>query len=55
VQKEDEKLKTEYIKMKYERDETEWKYFDAPNEVLGHKNSTQPSVVVESFSFTTDD
>ena len=55
------KLKTEYKKIKYKRDETgqgrypEWEYFDALNEVLGHKHSTEPPVVVESLSMTTDE
>ena len=55
------KLKAEYKKIKYKRDETgqgrypEWEYFDALNEVLGHKHSTQPPVVVESLSMTMDE
>ena len=55
------KLKTEYKKIKYKRDQTgqgrypEWEYFDALNEVLGHKHSTEPPVVVESLSMTTDE
>ena len=55
------KLKTEYKKIKYKRDQTgqgrypEWEYFDALNEVLGHKHSTKPPVVVESLSMTTDE
>jgi len=52
------KLKAEFKKIKYKRNKTgqgrflEWEYFDALNEVLGHKHSTEPPVVVESL--TTD-
>ena len=55
------KLKTEYKKIKYKRDQTgqgrypEWEYFDALNKVLGHKHSAKPPVVVESLSMTTDE
>ena len=55
------KLKTEYKKIKYKRDQTgqgrypEWEYFDTLNEVLGHKHSTKPPVVVESVSMTMDE
>ena len=55
------KLKTEYEKIKDKRDETgqgqypEREYFDALHEVLGHKHSTQPPVVVESLSITPDE
>ena len=55
------KLKTEYKKIKYKRDETgqgrfpEWEYFDALHEVLGHKHSTEPPVIVESLNTTTHD
>jgi len=47
------KLKAEYKKVKHKRDETgqgrnpKWEYFDALNEVLGTKHSTEPPVVVE--------
>ena len=29
---------------------SQWEYFDAINEILGPKHSTEPPVVVESFS-----
>ena len=50
------KLKTEYKKIRDKRETTgqgrypEWEYFDAINEVLGPKHSTEPPVLVESFS-----
>ena len=50
------KLKTEYNKIRDKRETTglgrypEWEYFDAINEVLGPKHSTEPPVLVESFS-----
>ena len=61
MQREDKKLKTEYKKIKYKRDQTgqgrypKWEYFDTLNKVLGHKHSTEPPVVVESPSMTTDE
>lgn len=50
------KLKAEYKKIRDKREATgqgrypEWEYFDAINEVLGPKHSTEPPIVVESFS-----
>ena len=50
------KLKAEYKKIRDKRDTTgqgrypEWEYFDAMNEVMAAKHSTEPPVVVESFS-----
>jgi len=50
------KLKVEYKKIRDKRDTTgqerypEWEYFDAMNEVMAAKHSTEPPVVVESFS-----
>ena len=50
------KLKAEYKKVKDKRDEIgqgrypEWEFYDALDDVLGHKHSTQPPVVVESMS-----
>ena len=45
------KLKAEYKKIKDKREETgqgrypDWDFFDALNDVIGHKHSTQPPVV----------
>jgi len=35
-------------------DYSEWEYFDALNKMLGHKHSTEPSVVVKSLNLTED-
>ena len=48
------KLKAEYKKVKDKRSETgqgrypEWDFYDAMDNVLGHKPATQPPVVVDS-------
>ena len=49
------KLKAEYKKIRDKRDTTgqgrypEWEFFDALDEVLGPKHSTEPPVLLESF------
>ena len=49
------KLKAEYKRIRDKRQETgqgrypEWDYYDAMNDVLGHKPSTQPAVVVDTL------
>lgn len=54
------KLKTEYKKVKDKRNETgqgrypEWDFFDAMDNVLGHKPATQPPVVVDSGNYLDD-
>jgi len=50
------KLRTEYKKISSKRNETgqgrypEWDYFDAMGDVLAHKPSTQPEVVVDALA-----
>ena len=50
------KLKAEYKKIKDKREKTgqgrypDWEFFDALNDVIGQKHSTQPPVVVESMT-----
>jgi len=51
------KLRVEYKKIKDKRKETgqgrypEWDYFDAMDEVMGHKPATQPPVIVDSGNY----
>ena len=54
------KLNLEYRKIKDGRNKTgtgrkEWRFFDAMDDVLGHKPATQLPVVIESGEATTDE
>ena len=46
------KLKFQYRKIKDSnkdwKDRKEWRFYDAMNDVLGEKPSTQPSIIIES-------
>jgi len=54
------KLRAEYKKIKDKRNETgqgrypEWDYFDAMDDVMGHKPATQPPVIVDSCNYLDD-
>ena len=54
------KLKFQYRKIKDSNKKTgedrkEWRFYDAMNDVLGEKPSTQPSIVIESSLLTDED